>query len=645
MHGWPSAPDIAMNRLTKFFKSLRDLGIKKLSLFALYKLGVLSGFYEQAYPTRPRPKATGQPAIAPYPSFPTPTPKVKAQTLTRAADIQQGKTYLFHARTVPLIWEDSNLFHWSRHERSALTQDIKFIWEVGRFGWALTLARAYAFSGDAAFADSFRTLTLQFLDNNRPNRGWHWQSAQEVALRLMALIFCDRVFASSRVLTLQDRQRIWTAIAQHAERIPPTLIYARAQNNNHLLSEAAGLYAAGLYLPDHPRAKKWRRLGWRWLNRGLQQQIDENGTYIQHSVNYHRLMLGLALFIDHLRREAKAPDWPEKTRQRLRAATRWLWALTDPETGRVPNLGANDGAYIFALTSQPFEDYRPVLDAAAKAFLSQDLFNQPALSEIADWFGLAAPPAPTVPTPQAEDMLRLTGNAGRAFLRAAHFSDRPSHADQLHADLWWQGVNVALDPGTYQYNAPPPWDNALVTSRVHNTLTLNEEDQMQRAGRFLWLDWAQAHVVAKQRDEHGQLIQVTAAHNGYRRLNITHQRTLTVRDQGWDVRDQLLPTQTAPDAPLKVQMTWLLPDWEWEREGQNTLHLKGPSFNVTLTLDDVMDLNLFRAGERLMGTIPPQPIWGWHSPTYTLKCPALMVLGTAKAPPAFDLITTWRFDK
>ncbi len=188
-------------------------------------------------------------------------------------------------------------------------------------------------------------------------------------------------------------------------------------------------------------------------------------------------MLQLALFTDHIRRTAEEPDWPEETRFRLAQATRWLWALTDPETGKTPNLGANDGAYIFSLAGLPYHDFRPVVAAAGKAFLNLDIYSKPALNEMADWFGLQAPENPEQTQPQAADMLRIDHGSGRAFLRTAQFTDRPSHADQLHADLWWRGVNVARDPGTFAYNAAPPWDNALATASVHNTLTIDGLDQ------------------------------------------------------------------------------------------------------------------------------------------------------------------------
>ncbi|MRR32281.1 hypothetical protein EG834_18575, partial [bacterium] len=80
-------------------------------------------------------------------------------------------------------------------------------------------------------------------------------------------------------------------------------------------------------------------------------------------------------------------------------------------------------------------------------------------------------------------------------LRAVTFHARPAHADQLNVDLWWHGRNIAQDAGTYLYNAPPPWDNTLGKTYVHNTLTVNGMDQMERAGKFLWLDRLNAAVL------------------------------------------------------------------------------------------------------------------------------------------------------
>ncbi len=191
---------------------------------------------------------------------------------------------------------DQPLRHWTDYETGKApipksqfpNSDIKFTWEPARFGWAYTLGRAYHLTQNETYAETFWKYFEIFTEANPPNLGPHWMNGQEVAIRLMALVWADQVFETAAASSAERRARLAASVAQHAARIPPTLIYARAQNNNHLVTEAAGLYTAGLAL-GHAH---WRALGWRWLNWAFRRQISGYGEYIQHSVNYHRVMLG-----------------------------------------------------------------------------------------------------------------------------------------------------------------------------------------------------------------------------------------------------------------------------------------------------------------------------------------------------------------
>ncbi len=107
------------------------------------------------------------------------------------------------------------------------------------------------------------------------------------------------------------------------------------------------------------------------------------------------------------------------------------------------------------------------------------------------------------------------------------FTSRPGHADQLHLDLWWRGYNLAQDAGTNHYNDPPPWNNVLRRTGVHNTISVDGLDQMTLAGRFLWLDWAQARLIDHARSNDLAWERLTAQHDGYRRLGVIHQRSVT----------------------------------------------------------------------------------------------------------------------
>jgi hypothetical protein len=262
--------------------------------------------------------------------------------------------------------------------------------------------------------------------------------------------------------------------------------------------------------------------------------------------------------------------------------------------------------------------------------------------------------------PKSPIVLHLPESQSWAYLRAARFTGRPGHADQLHLDLWWRGLNIAQDAGTYLYNAPPPWENALARTEVHNTISLDGMDQMTHAGRFLWLDWAQAQAVEWERPEDGSWERAAALHNGYRHLGAAHRREVTASaNDRWVVSDRIFPSKGSTPSPQSVnaRLHWLLPDWEWRLEiGEWRLGilLRSPEGLIRLQMGyDPQSLisNLHspfrhqveRAGELLSGEGPISPTWGWASPTYGVKIPALSISISVQRPLPIHLLSEWIF--
>ncbi|HEY4666769.1 MAG TPA: hypothetical protein VIH26_05655, partial [Anaerolineales bacterium] len=83
--------------------------------------------------------------------------------------------------------------HWTQYELDGEV-DYRSLWEPARFGWCFVLGRAYRLTGEARYRDGFFTLLDSWLAANPPNLGPHWASGQEVALRILALIFGYFVF-------------------------------------------------------------------------------------------------------------------------------------------------------------------------------------------------------------------------------------------------------------------------------------------------------------------------------------------------------------------------------------------------------------------------------------------------------------------
>jgi hypothetical protein len=228
-------------------------------------------------------------------------------------------------------------------------------------------------------------------------------------------------------------------------------------------------------------------------------------------------------------------------------------------------------------------------------------------------------------------------------------------------------LNIAQDAGTYLYNAPPPWDNPLTGAALHNTLTVNGEDQMRRAGRFLYLDWAQGEFLmhGQTGDDEVYVVQ----HRGYDRLGAVHRRTVlsyagAAAGGHWEIRDDLFRSgskRVPGEKIFKARLHWLLPDWDWEiQDFQPTtknsrwkalVKIRSPYGWVEITIQvgknhadkEVPHIQLGRAGERIYGKGDASPVEGWVSLTYGVKRPALSLAVEIEAPLPIEFVTGWHF--
>ena len=634
-----------LHRIWQNLRLARELGLEQTLAYGQYQLGLRLGLTRRALSAAlnyPLSNASVQPCW----TLPSPVHlsvvAENTEVVESAADaIVAGQIDLFGFEQTPLnLTPPAPLLPALTYGSRVAGQDIKFIWEPARFGWVFTLARAALLTDCLAYAEAFWQYFEQFSRANPPYLGPNWASAQEAALRLGALAFAAQVFENSPASTPERLAALREALVLHARRIPPTLSYARAQNNNHLLTEALSLLLAAAALPDLPEASHWQQTGWRWLCHGLLHQIAPDGTYAQHSTNYHRLMLSVALWAQVALRPLDL-TWPGPVRERLAAATRWLLAQLDLDSGQVPNLGHNDGANILPLSSGGYQDYRPVAQASARTFLGQPCLPPGTWDELSLWLGLLPSQSEVerIPLPlELPAVLRLNNEQGWASLRAVCFTSRPAHADQLHVDIWHSGQNITLDAGTYQYNADPPWDNALAGSFIHNTLTVAGRDQMKRVGLFRWSNWAQAaaHRLSPTCLE--------ASHNGYAALGLRHRRQLrSLPGDIWEIEDWVEPLSLDRAGEYQIQLHWLLPDGDLDlSDGQIQIQLPDKTIHLSITADTPLKIQIVRAGEVVIGDPPGHPLRGWVSWHYAEKRPALSVVALTQAAPPIRLLSCFR---
>ena len=557
--------------------------------------------------------------------------------------------------------------HWSRTAgyRGQETgdrdeSDIKFVWEPSRFAVVYLLVRAYAASADERYAEAFWTLVEDWAEKNPPNRGVNWVSGQEAAFRVMAWCFGLHGFLNASCSTSERVFRLARMIEVHGDRIAGFIEYALSQRNNHGISEAVGLFTIGVLLPNLSRAAEWTRLGQRLIVAQLHEQVYEDGSYIQHSFNYERVLIDLLVWALRLG-ETHEMRFPAECYETLDRCLGFMIRFCDLSSGRMPNYGANDGTLLLPLTNCDYTDFRPSIDAAYYLLHDKAFVSEGPWSELSAWLlgcplsdravaDCSIPVLRYIQTNQptsflgpattlfSSGYLNLTANESNGMLRAARYKDRPSQADQLHFDLWWRGQNVACDAGSYLYNGASRWTNALTAASVHNTITIGGRDQMTRAGRFLWLDWAQATSKTYAVGKAAQAMEAT--HNGYARIGATHRRSvLCVPDDDlWILVDDVTGSFSG-----EVRLHWLFPDVPFELDDTSirlVLHFPEGDFTCSIKADSRCSASLAKAGQIVSGSDEDASnvaTRGWRSLYYGSKEPALSltVKVTANLPVRF----------
>ena len=175
------------------------------------------------------------------------------------------------------------------------------------------------------------------------------------------------------------------------------------------------------------------------------------------------------------------------------------------------------------------------------------------------------------------------------------------------------------------------------------------------AGRFLYLDWVNAY--RKNVTIHGPSV-IQSVCGRYRTHGFRHTCTVSVsEDNRWQVVDEILPLRFLPSffrpRPSSFQLHWLLPDWEWKidvQESKFEIRLNSPKGRISLSIsvgttvsEDSPRVMLVRAGETVYGSGDTDPVRGWASPTYGVKVPALSLAVEIRAANDVQFLSEFNF--
>ena len=527
--------------------------------------------------------------------------------------------------------------HWTTYKQfDPERSDLKCVWELSRFTWAYHLARHAARTGSTKPRASFWRLFDAWEAQNPYGQTPQWVCGQEATFRMMAWIFATSIFSAMPGGESGSYQRMTELVYYVGRHIEKHIGYARSQGNNHAISEAVGLITIGNLFPELVDSGRWDRIGRRVLEAEVKRQVLADGSYVQHSFNYHRLMMDDLLWLAMVL-PGGLGDLPA-ARSALERATRFLAQFVCVTNGRVPNYGANDGALILPLSCGQYIDYRPVLSAASAVTCAPTPFAIGPWDEAQIWVthatmrsqaGQQAVRASVYVAPEGGYYL-FRGPKTQLMTRCHSYRTRPSQSDMLHVDLWADGENVLSDAGSYSYFAAGASHRWFKSTAAHNTIEVDEQSQMIGGPGFLWLRWLTAQCLTVRSGVDNRVSVFKGEHSGYKRLlgEVVHCRTILRADDSYAVIDDI-----CGDGQHLIALRWRLQDIDWSACGaDNDYSIRSKSMKMDISCSTTADYRLIR------GTTDSTE--GWSSSRYCSREPAPTVLAQARGALPIRFVTT-----
>jgi hypothetical protein len=334
------------------------------------------------------------------------------------------------------------------------------------------------------------------------------------------------------------RQRWLSSIYLHLKRISRKLSFYSSANN-HLVGELIGLFVGASCFDFWPECDGWRNRAQQLLEREIRLQVGDDGVNREQAMSYHIFTLELFLLAFAVGRNTGRP-FSSGYAERLRGMARFLDTVAT-SSGDLPWYGDSDDARGFILSEN-----ESGLEVTMQ--LAGLLFNEPrwlrfgkgatqaARALVPDLFSKLDQAAPSAPP-----LRELFPDAGLASVHthdgsacllmdfgplgftstAAH-----GHADALSIWLSLDGEYFLVDAGTYAYHSHPDWRTYFRGTAAHNTARVDEQNQSEMAGRFLWSSKANARLL--RFDDGSKQVTIEAEHDGYLRLPdpVVHRRTV-----------------------------------------------------------------------------------------------------------------------
>ena len=340
--------------------------------------------------------------------------------------------------------------------------DVKYILELNKFNHLAVVALAYYYTKNEEYIfyiyDSIKGWeSCVPVEKSVVNR-----IVMDISYRCINLIHVSLLCAGSKFYCDEVFPKMLGILDHHA-----SFMWARLTNrwfksnndNNHNVGELVGLYATQIFLGivlNKDFSQKMKKEAY-WLLPVLDKIISPQGTYIEQSGNYSKVVAEFLLLYDIFNKAESVKCEPVVTFYNtgyLNRLVRYIYNIS--YNGYVHNFGDNDAALVLV----PFEKNNGSVEHLFKYCKLDGVYDS--FNDSSHW----------VYSSKDSNKVRLFTRVGRFayYVEGAYIH---AHNDILAILLSAKGSDLFIDKGCYYYNSGLEIRKEFSGINAHNTISMD----------------------------------------------------------------------------------------------------------------------------------------------------------------------------
>lgn len=392
-------------------------------------------------------------------------------------------------------------FHWAKKRHYLrykiidydIHSDIKFPWEMSRCHHMLILGQAYLLTKDEKYAEKIKNDIFSWIADNPFMYSVNWTCSMEVAIRAVNWIYAINMISSSFSIDDQFITIIKESFCQHKYYIEHNLEKGYPYSGNHYIANLCGLIVLSLLFKKKNTYNK--NIYTEYFNE-IRSQTLLSGFHFEKSTSYHRLVLEMLLYTNIIIHRCGVYIPPDIS-QRLKVMVRFLDNIIEKD-GSIPLIGDNDNGRFLPFMVSGLNDVRYLISVAKETYNFKDL-NNCSPTFVPEIFFLTGKTEcdTTINNNKVHKKIDFYEDASFCIMsdkclkaiihnnpmsRYVHGDENNlysshTHSDMLSFTLSYKNFKLILDPGTFCYTSSPELRNKFRSTKMHNTICVNDLDQ------------------------------------------------------------------------------------------------------------------------------------------------------------------------